>query len=138
MRPSLSFKLGREYLFGPLVFGDSLILPCRTIIVLLLRLISLPCYRLISRTIVAADFLSGWQGGRPDETAILVFSSFIAFHYIFFSRIFMAFSCCFSFDRRLHFIFNGMDTSYDRLRLAVKLNAVEAGDNEDLQFKLAI
>ena len=126
------------FLFGPLVFGDSPIFPCRTIIVALLRLISLPCSRLISRTIVAADFLSGWQGGRPDDTAILAVASFIAFNSIFFSQIYMASSCFFSFDRLLRLLFNELDNSDDRLRLEVELNAVEAGNNEELLFKGAI
>ena len=118
------------FLFGPLVFGDSPILPCRTITVALLRLISIPCSRLISRTIVAEDFLSRWRGGRPDYTAILAVASFLAFNSIFFSQIFMALSCCFSFDRRLRLMFTVLDNYNGRLRLAVKLNAVEAGDNK--------
>ena len=52
------------FLFGPLVCGDSPIITCRTIIVALLKILSLTCYRFISRTIVTAEFLSGWRGGR--------------------------------------------------------------------------
>ena len=50
----------------------------------------------------------------------------------------MEFSCCFFFDRCLHLIFTGLANTDDRLRLVVKLNAVEAGDNEELLFEGSI